>query len=413
MRDRWRQALLEIFQAALDAVNGRRCVSAHLKTRRPTGPEYVIAIGKVACPMAGGALDVLGADIRDAVIITKQGHAEPLPWPVLEAAHPVPDASSLAAGAALLRFAATIPPHATVLVLLSGGASALVEQLPPGADLDTLRAMNEWLLATGRDIMAMNRIRKRLSLIKGGRMAGMLAPRRVICLAISDVPGDDPRFIGSGPLVADETIERESIDDAPASVREALLQAPPPPRADDPCFANVRFELVARLADAKNAAATAARSRGFDTTVHPEMVTGDAAAAGRRMAGALLAADAGVVHVWGGETTVHLPTNPGRGGRAQNLALAAACLLEGHNDTFLLAAGTDGSDGPTTDAGALVDGGTVERGTEAGFNTDTALRGADAGSFLEASGDLIQTGPTGTNVMDLMLGMRMQNNAKL
>lgn len=406
MRDRWRQTLLEIFQAALDAVNGRRRVSAYLKTHRAKGPIYVIAIGKVACPMAGGALDVLGADIRDAVIITKQGHVEPLPWPVLEAAHPVPDASSLAAGAALLRFAATIPPTATVLTLLSGGASALVEQLPPGADLDTLRTMNEWLLASGRDIVAMNRIRKRLSLIKGGRLANALAPRRVICLAISDVPNNDPRFIGSGPLVADETIEREPIDDAPASVREALLKAPPLPRADDPCFTNVRFEIIARLADAKNAAAKAARARGWRATVHLQHVAGDAASTGTQLAQALVASDTGVLQVWGGETTVHLPANPGRGGRAQQLALAAAKVLEGHDDILLLAGGTDGTDGPTADAGALIDGGTIERGTEAGFNAETALRRADAGSFLEASGDLIQTGPTGTNVMDLMLGLK-------
>lgn len=407
MRERWRQTLLEIFQAALDAVNGRRRVSAYLATNRPLAPVYAIAVGKVACPMAGGALDALGADIRDALIITKQGHAEPLPWPVLEAAHPVPDASSLAAGAALLRFAATIPPAATVLVLLSGGTSALVEQLPPGADLDTLRTLNEWLLASGRDIVAMNRIRKRLSRIKGGRLARALAPRQVICLAISDVPDDDPRFIGSGPLVADETIAREPIDDAPASVREALLRAPPLPRADDSCFANVRFEIVARLADAKNAAAAAARAHGLRAAVHPRHVAGDAAAVGRQLAQTLLAVDAGVLQVWGGETTVHLPADPGRGGRAQNLALAAARVLEKHDDVLLLAAGTDGTDGPTTDAGALVDGGTIERGTGAGLNADTALRRADAGSFLEASGDLVQTGPTGTNVMDLMLGVRL------
>lgn len=403
-----RQLLLEIFQSAVDAVNGRRRVETWLTTNRPPAPIYVIALGKVACPMARGALDALGDDIRDAFVVTKRGYAESLPWPVLEAAHPVPDASSLAAGSSLLRFAGSIPPAATVLVLLSGGASALVEQLPAGADLDVLQTMNQWLLASGRDIVAVNRIRKRLSLIKGGRLARALAPRRVICLAISDVADDDPRYIGSGPLVADDSIEREPIDDAPTTVREALANAASPPRSGDPCFANVRFEIIARLADARNAAAEAARTHGLQAVVQREFISGEAADAGRRLGQALLTADAGVLQIWGGETTVHLPPHPGRGGRAQNLALAGARVLAGRDDVLLLAAGTDGTDGPTSDAGALVDGGTIARGTEAGLNADTALQHADAGSFLEASGDLIRTGPTGTNVMDLMLGWKVR-----
>jgi glycerate 2-kinase len=408
MHERSRPTLLEIFQAALDAVNGRRCVAASLRSWQPPGPVFLIAFGKVACPMTLGAIDAIGAKIRDAFIVTKHGYAEPLPWPVLEAAHPVPDATSLAAGAGLHRFADAIPGEATVLVLLSGGASALVEELPPGADLDTLQRLNEWLLGSGRDIVAMNRVRKRLSAIKGGRLAQRLAPRPVLCLAISDVATDDPRFIGSGPLVADDTIARESIDDAPADIRAALTGAAAPPRSGDPCFARVRFEIVARLADAMKGAAAAARRRGMPAVIHSDMIAGDAAAAGEHLARALLADDPGVLHIWGGETTVRLPPTPGRGGRAQNLTLAAARLLAGHDDALLLAAGTDGTDGPTSDAGALVDGGTIERGVEAGLSADAALARADAGTFLEASGDLIRTGPTGTNVMDLMLGLRAE-----
>lgn len=406
MNDSHRRTLLEIFQAALDAVNGRRRVREYLAAVRPPAPIYLIALGKVACPMALGALDALGADIRDALVITKHGHAEPLPWRVLEAAHPVPDASSLTAGRALFEFIAAIPTSAQVLVLLSGGTSALVEHLPPGADLATLQRANEWLLGSGRDIAAMNRIRKRLSLIKGGRLAAALAPRAVTCLAISDVPHDDPRFIGSGPLVADESIEQEPIDDAPADVRAALLAAPSALPANADCFASVRFAVVARLEDAKRAAAEAARARGLQTTMHAEFLAGDAVAAGARLAQSVLAADAGNLQIWGGETTVQLPPHAGRGGRNQSLALAAARVLHNHPDALLLAAGTDGTDGPTRDAGALVDGGTIDRGADAGLNADSALERADAGSFLEASGDLIRTGPTGTNVMDLILGLR-------
>lgn len=407
MRDHRRQTLLAIFEAALAAVDGRRRVRAYLAANRPSAPVYLIAVGKAACPMARGALDVLGREIRDALVVTKRGYAASLPWPVLEAAHPLPDESSLAAGAALLAFVAALPADVSVLVLLSGGASALVEQLPTGADLETLRAMNQWLLASGRDIVAMNRIRKRLSRIKGGRLGRALAPRRIIALAISDVPNDDPRFIGSGPLVADDTIEREPIDDAPLPVRDALMRAPPPPPIDDACFANVQFHIVARLADAKDAAAATARECGLHTVVYPEALAGDATAAGERLARILIGASAAnVVHIWGGETTVQLPVNPGRGGRAQQLALASARALDGRDDILLLAAATDGTDGPTSDAGALVDGETIRRGCEAGFTAEHALRTADAGRFLEASGDLIRTGPTGTNVTDLMLGLR-------
>ena len=409
MHDQPRQTLLEMFQAAIDAVNGRRRVAAELAQRRLPLPVYLIAVGKAACPMARGALDAIGADIRDALIVTKHGYAEPLPWPVHETGHPVPDADSLAAGATLFRFAEAIPSAASVLVLLSGGASALIEQLPAGANLDTLKQMNEWLLGSGRDIVAMNRVRKRLSLLKGGRLAQALAPRRVVCLAVSDVPNNDPRFIGSGPLVADDTIEIESIDDAPASIRDALVDAPAPPRSGDPCFANVEFKIVARLADALAAAAAAAPRHGPRAEVHTSVVSGDAVVVGKELARTLLDAKRGVVHIWGGETTVRLPPAPGRGGRAQHLALAAAQALTGRDDTFLLAAGSDGTDGPTPDAGALVDGGTIARGSDGGFDAEAALAQADAGSFLEASGDLIRTGPTGTNVMDLMLGLKVKN----
>jgi glycerate 2-kinase len=404
--DRARRSLLEIFQAALTAVNGRLLVKEFVAAHPLETPVHIIAIGKVACAMTRGAVDGLGTGIRTALVVTKQGHAESLPWPVIEAAHPLPDETCLAAGDALVRFVAALPAAARVLVLLSGGTSALVEQLPAGADLATLQRLNRWLLASGRDIAAVNRVRKRLSLIKGGRLARLLAPREVTCLAISDVPSDDPRFIGSGLLVADDTAGCETVDDAPPDIRAALSAAPSPPPANDPCFAHVRFEIIGRLADARRAAADAAVARGFRSLLHPEFIEGDAAAAGARLARVLTTSATGTLHIWGGETTVRLPAAPGRGGRNQHLALAAARILAG-DDALLLAAGTDGTDGPTADAGALVDGDTIERGARLGGDADRALASADAGSFLETSGDLIHTGPTGTNVMDLMLGLRI------
>jgi hydroxypyruvate reductase len=392
-----------VFEAAVGAVNGRTRVSTALRAHPLSAGVHVIALGKAAVPMMQGALDALGERIRDAVIVTKDAGGVTLPWPVIESGHPLPDSRSLAAGDRVFEFAGSLPSDAHVLVLLSGGASALVEKLAADIDLATLQRITQWMLAAGLDIAAMNRIRKRLSLIKGGRLAQRLYPRRTLCLAISDVPGDDPRAIGSGPLVAEGGDDLE-LADAPAFVRDALRQAAPLPAPSDACFDAVQFKIIATLADAKRAAAEAAVRIGYGTVVEPEFVSGDALVAGAEVAERLMSAEPNVIHIWGGETTVRLPGRPGRGGRNQSLALSAALRLEGSNVT-LLAAGTDGTDGPTEDAGALIDGGTIGRGAEAGLDARGALDAADAGTFLEAAGDLIHTGPTGTNVMDLVLGL--------
>ena len=404
-----RRLLLDIFLDSVAAVDGRRRVYDHL-TRHPLDPPvHVIAIGKAATRMALGAHEALGGAIVSGLVITKHGHAEPLPWPVREAGHPWPDEASLAAGGELLGFVDGLHHQAQVLLLLSGGASALVEALPAGVTLSDLRAVNDWLLGSGRDIVRCNRVRKRLSLIKGGRLARRLAPRRVTCLAISDVPGDDPRVIGSGLLTPDDTVLTEPIDDAPRPLQELLARAPALPAVGDAEFGHVSYAIIARSSDAIAAAVAAARRRGVSAQAMPTYLQGEATAAGVALAQALLKSPAPRLLVWGGETTVTLPPSPGRGGRNQSLALAAATLLAGHGKVYLLAAGTDGSDGPTEDAGALVDGGTIARGRDAGLDAQACLGRADAGSFLAASGDLIQTGPTGTNVMDLVMGWRCKN----
>jgi glycerate 2-kinase len=402
-----RQHLLEIFRAAIAAVNGRTRVRDRLQARSLPGPLYLIAIGKAACAMAQGAHEALGDRIAEGLVVTKKGYAEALPWPVLEAGHPLVDASSLEAGEQLLAFVDRMPQNASVLVLLSGGASALVEALPPQLRLDDLQRINRWILGSGFDIHEYNRIRRRLSRIKGGRLAQLLCPRPVLCLVISDVPGDDLRAIGSGPLVADPELNQPlALSGLPDFLSQALAHMPPAPVPQDPCFAGVRHEIIATLEDAKRAAAASAAKLGYRVAVEFEFVAGDVLQVGRRLAERLLQSEPGLIHVWGGETTVTLPEAPGRGGRNQSLALAAALTLQGHDDAWFLSVGTDGTDGPTEDAGALVDGGTVARGEAAGFDARQALARADAGTFLEASGDLIQTGPTGTNVMDLMLGLK-------
>lgn len=400
-----RRHLLDFYRAALVAVDGRTCVARALQTMPLDAPVSLIALGKAACAMAQGARDMLGDAIAAALVVTKHGHAEPLPWDVIEAGHPLPDEHSLEAGERLLEFAARLPARGTVLVLLSGGASALVEAPPPGVTLEQLRATNEWLLASGLSIHEMNVIRKRLSRIKGGRLAKLLGPRRVVCLAISDVPGDDPRAIGSGPLTADDR-EFGSTVKLPEFLQQMIARAEPVPRADDPCFSTVRFEIVATNTDARAAAARAAQAAGFRITNDAPLLTGDAAEAGRELARALSGLPAHTVLIRGGEPTMRLPPTVGRGGRAQHLALAAAIALAGRRGVALLAVGTDGTDGPTDDAGALVDGDTVARGELGGLDPKRALVAADAGSFLEAAGDLVHTGPTGTNVMDIMIAAK-------
>lgn len=409
MINRQREILLSIFQSSLTAVDGRVCVRDRLKERPLPGEIYMVAVGKAACAMAQGAQDVMGDLIAEALIITKKGYAEALPWPVLEAGHPLVDESSLAAGRQLLAFVERIPTNAAVLVLISGGASALVEALPPPISLEQFQEINRWILGSGLDINNYNRIRRRLSRLKGGRLAKLLSPRRVLCLVVSDVPGNDLRAIGSGPLVADEDLRRPlTIKGLPDFITEALKHMPPAPAPDDVCFQNVKREIVATLDNAKSAAVEAAKKMGYPTMLETSFVSGDALEAGARLANKLLRSDPGTVHVWGGETTIRLPETPGRGGRNQSLALAAALVFQDRNDVWFLAAGTDGTDGPTDDAGALVDGGTIARGEQTGLDAKRSLDQADAGTFLEASGDLVQTGPTGTNVMDIMLGLKVQ-----
>ena len=402
-----RTRLLQVYAAALQAVNGRERVAAHLAQQPLTGEVHVIALGKAACAMVRGAMDVLEGRIASAFIVTKHGHGEALPWPCIEAGHPLPDEHSLAAGNGLLEFAQRLPPQAQVLVLLSGGASSLVELPRPGIGLNDLRTINQWLLASGLDITQCNMLRKRLSRIKGGQLARWLAPRPVLCLCLSDVPGDDPAVIASGPLVADSAVfDINAFPALPGPLRALLPKDALP--LEPEWFRHVRINVIATLQQARAAAGQAARDLGYRVELHGEFIAGDAPAAADRLVATLCAGKPGTLHVWGGETTVQLPANPGRGGRNQSLALAAALALDGQDKVFFLAAGTDGSDGPGGDAGALVDGASVARGNTQGLDARAALAAADAGTFLEASGDLVETGPTGTNVMDIMLGLKIE-----
>lgn len=405
---RERRVVLEALESALAAVGGERLTRDALRADQETGPCYPIAIGKAAAAQMRGAVAALGDRLVAGLVITKQGHLDGLAADSrlirLEAGHPLPDQRSLLAGRALLDFCATIPAGASVPFLISGGSSSLVEQLPAGLDAAFLQQLNRWLLGSGLPIDSINRVRKACSLLKGGRLLATLAPRHLDLrlLLLSDVPNDDPAAIGSGLLVAHAA---PALSLAGISLPEAFarrITAPPP---TPPGLVTPPLEMLATNRMARQALSEWFQARGLTVQHHDVSFEGDALSLGQRFAEQLLASP-GVIQVWGGESTVTLPVEPGRGGRNQHLALAAAERLAGHTGCLLLSVGTDGSDGPTADAGALVDGATLERAASEGYDSHFSLQHANAGALLEASGDLIDTGPTGTNVMDLVIGWR-------
>ena len=375
--DEPRRHLAAIYAAALRAVDGRAAVSRALEARPLPGSWWLIAIGKAAAAMTLGALDAAGSRCQGGLLIDKAAPGDPRPFAApgieyLTGGHPLPTQASLDAGQRLLAALARTPPDATLLFLLSGGGSSLVEVPVAGFGLGEIRRLNQWLLGSGLPIAPMNRLRTAISQIKGGGLLAAVPDRPVRVLAISDVPGDDLGVIGSGLLVPAQDL-RDGVAglDLPAwlgeLVDQGLAQRPAPSRAGPP------IELVATLAMAKTAAAAYAEALGYRVRVHPDLLVGDAAQRGRELARLVRDGDPGV-QVWGGETTVQLPPHPGRGGRNQHLALAAALEIAGRPDCLLLAAGTDGSDGPGEDAGALVDGGTIERAVGDGFDAAARAR---------------------------------------
>ncbi|MCW8945138.1 MAG: DUF4147 domain-containing protein [Sedimenticola sp.] len=404
-----RADLLKVFQAGIARVDGRACVNSSLTDI--AGEVSLIAVGKAAQAMAMGAVDGLGKQIVDGLVISKPGHLDHGQLKLhglngIEGGHPVPDASSLVAGEALVDFIQSLPKDRQLLFLISGGASGLVEKLREGYGLEQLQQINQWLLGSGLPITSMNRVRKSISQIKGGGLITVVDGRPAKVLLISDVPGDDPGVIGSGLLVP----ERDPIgtlDDL--SLPSWLNDLLPSALGNDveQSTQNIDVEIVASLRLAREAAAEKARELGYTVTVLHAHLGGEVEVVGRRLAYELVDAWPGL-YIWGGEPTVKLPDNPGRGGRNQHLALTVAGCIAGNRNVCFLAAGTDGGDGPGDDAGAVVDGATISRGARASrLDYEACLTRADSGTFLEASGDLINTGPTGTNVMDLMIGIRL------
>jgi hydroxypyruvate reductase len=402
-RDPRRGFLLSLFQAGLVAVNGRTRMRAALAGRDDLQDVWVIAAGKASSSMTLGALDALGPRIRRALVISREDCLDPqlsdhAGVTVLRGGHPVPDASSLEAGRAALQMAREAAPGRRVLLLVSGGASSLLEALPAGLGLPDLQRFTTWALGSGRDIAEVNAVRRRLSSLKDGRLLAALSHARVEGYYISDVPGDDPAVVGSGLLAVargEEALPERLPDWVLGMVRQGVRRSAAVPDVPAHCVGNL---------DEARAAIVAAAGDALPVSCPPGRIEGDAVKAAQALCKSL-ARPGQRLWVLGGETTVVLPDRPGRGGRNQHLALAAAREIAGRDDLLVLAAGSDGSDGNTADAGALVDGGSLQRGEEGGCDAGHCLAAADSGRFLEASGDLVHTGATGTNVGDLVLGL--------
>lgn len=331
--------------------------------------------------MARGAILALGSRVDSLLLITKDGHVDDALHGVpgatlLQSAHPVPDSRSLAAGLELETRVRQLPADCWPVFLVSGGSSSLVELLHEGRTLDELRALNERGLASGWDIATLNAERARLSRLKRGGVARLLAGRSALALFLSDVPADDPDVIGSGLLGVDGS------------------------RAD-----GIERVIVGNIDAAVRGARAAAQARGLNLEPCADRFAGPADEVAAEFVAALRDTSADGL-VWGGESTVSLPARHGRGGRNTHLALAAARLLGPGEPLTILAAGSDGTDGPTSDAGAMIDAGTIERAELAGCDVERAWREFASGLALEMSGDLVHTGPTGTNVGDLVMGIK-------
>ncbi len=425
-----RAELEAIFRSALAAVDAGALVRAAVSAgadglriadaRVPAEARLrVLAVGKAAVPMAAALEEKAGGRIAAGLAVAPEGAGGRLGRVALcRGAHPVPDASSQRAAAAAAALVASAAPDDWLVVLLSGGASSLLAAPAAGLSQDDLARTTALLLAAGCDIDALNAVRKHLSAVSGGRLACRSGAARVEVLALSDVPGDRLDVLGSGPFAPDPTryadamavLARHTLRErVPAPVRAHLEagargEREETPKPGDARLARVRHTLLASNRTAVEAARAAARERGLEARCACAALAGEARRVGRCLAALTRAvrAPAPLCLVAGGETVVHV-RGGGRGGRNQELALAAAIELEGRCDAALLAAGTDGRDGPTDAAGAFVDGGSVARGRARGVDAAAALAANDSHGFFRAEGGLFETGPTGTNVMDLVL----------
>ena len=408
-----RHLLTAMFEAAVAAASPAKCLPAHLP-EPPAGRTVVVGAGKAGAAMAR-ALEQAWEGPLEGLVVTRYGHAVPCERiEIVEAAHPVPDEAGLRASERILELVSGLSRADLVLALISGGGSSLLTLPAPGITLADKQAVNAALLKSGAPIDAMNCVRKHLSAIKGGRLAAACYPARLVTLAISDVPGDDPAVIASGPTVPDPTTFADALAilraydiDQPAAVLARLAIAETEtPKPGDPRLAGAEYQLIATPQASLEAAAGIAREAGYTPLILGDAIEGESREVARVMAGiARQAARHGqpvsppCVLLSGGETTVTV-RGSGRGGRNVEFCLALARELQGAPGIHALAGDTDGIDGAEPVAGAVIGPDTLARAAAKGLDADAALAENDGHGFFEGLDDRIVTGPTLTNVND-------------
>ena len=406
MSDDPRLLLRRLLDAALASARPAQCVPPHLP-EPPAGRTVVVGAGKAAATMARAVEDHWSGPL-EGLVVTRYGHRVPTERiEVVEAAHPVPDAGGREAAARILSLAEGLSAEDLALCLISGGGSALLTLPAKGIELTDKQAVTGALLRSGAAIGEINCVRKHLSAIKGGRLGAACHPARVVSLLISDVPGDDPAVIGSGPTVPDPTtfadalavLSKYGIAEPAAVIRHLERGADETPKQGDSRLADAETRIVATPAMALAAAAEAAREAGYEPVILGDALEDEARALAREHARLARDTAQGVVLLSGGEATVTV-TGAGRGGPNAEYALALALALDGAPGIFATACDTDGIDGTEDNAGALVTPDTIARAHEAGEDAAARLAANDAYGFFAGLGDLVMTGPTLTNVND-------------
>jgi len=407
-----RRDALETVDYAIKKVLPEKAVTLSLQKETFPGRVVIVSIGKAAWRMAKAAVDLLGSQVSRGIVITKYGHSMGSidGIEIFEAGHPFPDANSVLATSKAVKMVSGLGSDDTVLFLVSGGGSSLFEKPAVGVTLKDLQGVTGQLLSCGADIVEINTIRKRLSSVKGGRFARIASPARVFSIILSDVKGDRADSIASGPAFPDET----TSEDALAIARKYSLRLKPE------LIASIGEETPKEIPLAKTviagsiitlceAAGTFLAQHGYRTLLLTTSLSCEA-----REAGSFLAAVAREIRssgnpiqppcamIIGGETVVHMK-GKGKGGRNQELALAAAMGIADLPGTVIVSVGSDGTDGPTDAAGGIVDGNTMAELARLGIDAGKALDENDSGTALKACGGLVVTGPTGTNVNDLSM----------
>ncbi|RMG72851.1 MAG: glycerate kinase [Nitrospirae bacterium] len=421
-----REEIEQIYREALKGINPETRVVKQLSSQgwltETGGQIYLVAFGKAACPMTRGALSVLGNRLKRGIVITKDDHSKGFNFPdrveLYEASHPVPDLRSVRATERALEILDGLRDDDLVIALISGGGSSLFCAPFEGISLEDKKTTTDLLLKAGADIFEINTVRKHISRVKGGRLARYLSPAKVISLIISDVIGNRLDVIASGPTAPDPTTFSDALEvikkyglyeRVPEGVikllkRGASGEVPETLKPGSRVFERVENHIIASNRHMLEELKALAEKRGYRTLLLTDSLQGEAREAARWLAGEIkrTSSPTPLCLISGGETTVTVKGD-GLGGRNTEFALAFAMEIEGMKGVTLLSAGTDGTDGPTDAAGAVVDGETTKRARALGLDPMDYLLRNDSYNFFKNTGELLITGPTGTNVMDIQI----------